>query len=74
MIDFFTSEAYSNTITRIKDLTGTACYLIEGKDKTCLVDTCYGCGSLKEYIENKLNKNRFSYFNARSLRSLWRHS
>ena len=56
MIDFFTSEAYSNTITRIKDLTGTACYLIKGKDKTCLVDTCYGCGSLKEYIENKLNK------------------
>lgn len=56
MINYFKSEVYSNSIIRIVGLDGTACYLVSGKDKTCLIDTGMGCGSLKNYIENELNK------------------
>ena len=56
MKNFFKSEAYSSSITRIIDISTTACYLVEGKEKTCLIDTGYGCGSLKDYIYNELNK------------------
>lgn len=54
--NYFTSENYSERIIRIKGLDGTASYLICGNQKTCLIDTGMGCGSLKNYINNKLNK------------------
>lgn len=56
MKNYFTSENYSERIIRIKGLDATACYLVVGKEKTCLIDTGMGCGSLKEYIENELHR------------------
>ena len=56
MIEYFKSENYSDRIIRIKGLDGTASYLVSGESKTCLIDTGMGCGSLKNYFENKLNK------------------
>lgn len=56
MINYFKSEKINDSTYRVVGLDGTACYLVCGKDKTCLIDTGMGCGSLKEYIENNLNK------------------
>ena len=56
MIEYFKSENYSDRIIRIKGLDGTASYLVSGESKTCLIDTGMGCGSLKNYFENELNK------------------
>ena len=56
MIEYFKSENYSDRIIRIKGLDGTASYLVSGESKTCLIDTGMGCGSLRNYIEKKLNK------------------
>lgn len=56
MKTYFTSENYSNNIIRIKGVDGTAMYLITGKEKTCLIDAGMGYGSLRNYIENDLNK------------------
>lgn len=56
MKNYFTSENYSKNIIRIKGLDGTAMYLVSGKEKTCLIDTGMGLGSLKNYIEKDLNK------------------
>lgn len=56
MINYFKSEKITDSTCRVVGLDGTACYLVCGKDKTCLIDTGMGCGSLKEYIENNLNK------------------
>ena len=56
MKNYFTSENYSDHIIRIKGIDTTASYLVVGKDKTCLIDTGMGAGSLKDYIEKQLNK------------------
>lgn len=54
--NYFTSENYSKHIIRIIGIDKTAAYLVEGTDKTCLIDTGMGAGSLKDYIEKQLNK------------------
>lgn len=56
MKTYFTSENYSEHIIRIKGIDTTASYLVAGKEKTCLIDTGMGAGSLKDYIEKDLNK------------------
>lgn len=55
-MEFFTHTQLTNNITRIKDICGTYLYLIEGKEKACLLDTGDGFGSLKEYVSKLTNK------------------
>lgn len=47
MAAFFRSEKVSNSITRIIDLAGVSCYLIEGHGCACLLDTCCGYGNMR---------------------------
>lgn len=49
---FFAIERVSEHITRIRDTTKTACYLVEGTERACLVDTGVGVGNLRECIES----------------------
>lgn len=49
-MNFFTHEQVSERIFRIRDISGTAVYLLSGDQKTALLDTGIGIGSLKEYI------------------------
>ena len=79
MKNYFTSENYSDHIIRIKGIDTTASYLVVGKDKTCLIDTGMGAGSLKDYIEKRAlllaqmivlileNTNVLSFFLAKSM-------
>ncbi len=55
----YRSEQISSHITRITDIAGVACYLIEGKDRACLLDTCCGYGSLREYVKTLTAKEPF---------------
>ena len=43
VMEIYRSEKVSEHITRIIDIAGVACYLIEGNDDACLLDTCCGC-------------------------------
>ena len=56
MTNNFISEKYSERIIRIKGIDTTASYLVCGDNKNCLIDTGMGYGSLREYIEEDLNK------------------
>lgn len=47
------SEKIAKHITRIVDSFGVACYLIEGADRACLVDTCNGIGDLGTFVASK---------------------
>ena len=55
-MNYFTHEIINERLVRIKDLTTTACYLALGDKKTCLVDTCGGCGSLRDYVRDNFHK------------------
>jgi len=55
----YKSERISEHITRITDIAGVACYLIEGKEKSCLLDTCCGYGNLKEYVSTLTQREPF---------------
>ncbi len=52
-------ERVTGRITRITDIAGVACYLIEGNEKACLLDTCCGYGDLKEYVSFLTDKEVF---------------
>lgn len=55
----FKKEKLSKHITRIVDIASVACYLIEGDEKACLLDTCCGYGDLKEYVKKITDKELF---------------
>ena len=59
MAEFFRSEKVSSSITRIVDLAGVACYLIEGQERACLLDTCCGYGNIRTYVESLTGKPAF---------------
>lgn len=56
---WYTSQQISRHITRIVDIASVACYLIEGKDRAVLLDTCRGFGNLKEYVQTLTDKEVF---------------
>lgn len=58
-MQYFTHEKITANITRIRDVCGVFVYLVEGKDKACLIDTGDGFGNLKEYIEQLTNKEYY---------------
>ena len=52
-MDFYTSEQVTKHITRIQPFFNDACvYYIRGEEKGLLVDTGYGFGHLKEYVDS----------------------
>lgn len=51
MTEFYRTEKVNDRITAIRSLTGEIMYLIEGKDKAALIDTCLGVGHLKKTVE-----------------------
>lgn len=55
-LNYYTSNKISEHVTRITSLTGEFLYLIEGKRKAVLVDTCLGVGHLKKYVEKLTDK------------------
>ena len=54
---FFINERVSEHITRIRDLSLTASYLITGSEKTALIDTGIGYGSIRKHINSELDKD-----------------
>lgn len=55
MVDFV-SEKISPAITRIRDGSDVCEYLIEGNNRAALIDTGYGIGDLKGYVETLTDK------------------
>ena len=55
-IDYYKAEKIDDNITKIISLTGEILYLIEGKDKAILVDTCLGVGHLRKFVEGLTDK------------------
>lgn len=56
---WYRNERVNRHITRITDIAGVACYLIEGTEKACLLDTCCGYGDLREYVSTLTDKEVF---------------
>ncbi len=52
----YTSEKVTEHITRIRDCTSVCMYLIEGEVSALLVDTGYGLGDLRGYVESLTDK------------------
>lgn len=48
----FSHERVSEHITRIVDPAGIACYLVEGNNRACLLDTCCGIPGLAETVSD----------------------
>lgn len=55
-INYYKAEKIDDNITKIVSLTGELLYLIEGRDKAVLVDTCLGVGNLKKFAEGLTDK------------------
>lgn len=53
---YFTSEKVSEHITRIEAPCGVCVYLAEGTKKAALLDTAFGIGDLKSYVETLTDK------------------
>ena len=52
MAEYYKAEKVTDFITAIRSLTGEILYLIEGKNKAALIDTCLGVGHLKDFVES----------------------
>ncbi len=50
-MDFFRSEIISPNLIRIIDISYTACYLVLGQNRACLIDTGIGFGNLRAYVD-----------------------
>ena len=48
---YFTQERISPHVTRIRDILDVACYLVEGDERACLIDTGHGIGDLRAYTQ-----------------------
>lgn len=48
----FVKEKLNDHLFRIIDQSKVCCYLVTGKERALLLDTCSGVGNIREYIEN----------------------
>lgn len=53
---YFTHEKVTDRITRIRDISGVCMYLVEGSEKSALIDTGVGFGDLYSYVMNLTDK------------------
>lgn len=58
-MEYYTCEKISERITRIRDLSRTAAYLVEGREQACLIDTGCGVGPLRPLVERLTRKPYF---------------
>lgn len=56
MIDYFKSEKVNDAVTAIRSRSGEIIYLVEGREKAILIDTCVGVKGLKEFVERLTDK------------------
>ncbi len=50
--NYYTAETVSDHIVAIRSRTGEIMYLIKGRDRALLVDTCLGVGKLRPFVES----------------------
>lgn len=58
-MEMFTHKEITSHIIRIQDKIGVYMYLVIGDEKACLLDTGYGYGNIKEYVEKLTDKPLF---------------
>ena len=54
MMEYFSHERIDEHVIMITDLGNVRMFLVEGSKKCCLVDTGFGIGNIKKYIEEKI--------------------
>ncbi len=52
MADWFKVKEVAEKVWAIHDNTNVACYLVEGEEKSILIDTEWGLGNLAELIQS----------------------
>ena len=56
MTEYFKSEKVNEAVTAIRSRSGEIMYLVEGKEKAILIDTCVGVKGLRKMVEGLTNK------------------
>lgn len=51
MADFYRAEKVNDRITAIISFTGEIMYLVNGSERSLLIDTCVGAGNLRDFVE-----------------------
>ena len=54
MADFYRAEKVNDRITAIISFTGEIMYLVNGSERSLLIDTCVGAGNLRDLRKNHL--------------------
>lgn len=57
--DYFKVERVSAHVRRISDVSRTACYLVEGSARACLIDTGVGVGNLRALVDELTSLDYF---------------
>lgn len=55
-MEFYTSEKVNENLTCIRSKTGELMYLLEGDTRCALIDSCFGVGNLRNYVESLTDK------------------
>lgn len=55
-MNYYRTEKINRTVTLIRSLTGELLYLVEGKERAALIDTCLGVGHLRTLAESLTEK------------------
>ena len=56
MADFYRAEKVNDRVTAILSLTGEIMYLVNGSERSLLIDTCVGAGNLRDFVERLTEK------------------
>ncbi len=56
MVEYYTAEKVTDTVTCIRSMTGELLYLIGGAKEAVLVDSCLGVGQLRRFVEGLTEK------------------
>lgn len=56
MADFYRAEKVNDRITAIISFTGESMYLVNGSERSLLIDTCVGAGNLRDFVERLTEK------------------
>ena len=56
MADFYRAEKVNDRITAIISFTGEIMYLVNGSERSLLIDTCVGAGNLRDFVERLTEK------------------